>query len=890
MTDPQLIDTLLNASTGAKFRKADLHVHTPASSDMGPDWRSARPRDVVNFALAADLDIIAVTDHNTIDWCDPVREAASDTRLHVLPGAEISTRHGHLLAIFDEATDVADIRELLIRADFTRDRYGSLEAASSLGMDELAVRINEMGGIAVPAHVNGPKGLMTFPIADERRRVASSSAIRAFEITDPSRRLEYEEGKTAEMDRRITCIMGSDCRSPSSSTHELNAIGSRFTNLKMDEVSIYGIRQALIDPRMRVRLPQASESSPASTIDGILINGGFLHGQNLRFSNNLTCMIGDTGSGKSFVIELIRSALQQQASICKISSEVTSLLEACLNGINSISVVVTKNDTSYVIQQTLDNGVGDIPIVSRVTEDGLEDLDEPINVPDFFPIKAYSQSEILEFARQPAARLSLTDDLIDISVEESEINDTKTELRANAAGVLDSQRKLSEALERLDSLSTIQEQIQRTSDILDHPRVKAHTLWGAEQRMLKGLMDTMTAFQATAQQSFPIWPTGSVPTVPATTPNSDLLTAAAKVQDDVVQLISSTQSSFQQDVASQKQILACIHSTWSERFQIEQKEYEDLLKSIDTDGRGLAAISRRLKSLQDQEADLLGLEKEIQSELQPKIALLNEKRENLLNRLQELRSAITKKRRTKAAQLTRALTRRIVVDVNEAGHGEGFRRMLREIRVGSRVRDTDIETMSRDLHPVPFVKSILSEDFDELERVAGISAAVFRRLHDSIVERKLIPELYELQLVDVDDIIRIKFAVAEGEYRELERLAHGQKCTVILAVAMAEGDSPLIVDQPEDALHAPYIEDNIVTSLREHRGQRQYVFATRNANVLVSGDAEQVIVMDAESSSGRVKRTGSIDQFRTRDLILLHLEGGRTAFDRKRQKYAIDSS
>ena len=857
---------------------------------MGRNWRSASPHDVVNFALAADLDIIAITDHNTIDWCDSVREAASDTQLHVLPGTEISTRHGHLLAIFDETTEVDDIRDLLIQAEFTRDRYGSLDAASPLGMDALAEKIEEMGGIAVPAHVNGPKGLMSFPIADERRRVASSPAIRAFEITDPNRRSEYEEGATSGIDRRIACVMGSDCRSPSSSSHELNAIGTRFTELKMEEVSVYGIRQALIDPRMRVRFPGETVTSPVNTIDGIFVNGGFLHGQNLRFSDNLTCMIGDTGSGKSFAIELIRSALQQQASIAKISSEVKSLLKACLSGINSISVVVTKNDTSYLIHQTLDDGTGDPPIVSRVTADGLEELDEPIHVPDFFPIKAYSQSEILEFARQPEARLSLTDDLIDITVEKSEIKDTKTELQVNAAQLLDSQRQLSEAVQKLESLGTIQEQIQRTTDILDHPRVKSHTLWGAEQRALKGLLSTVMVFQDSTQQSFPTWPTESPSTLAENTPNPDLLTSAAKVREDILNLINSTKTDFQHKVMKQKELLESIYESWADRFVIEQKEYEDLLKSIDTSDRGLAAISRRLKSLQDREASLLSLKAQIDNELQPSILHLHDTREALLTKLQKLRSAITKERRTKASQLTRILARRIIVDVNEAGHGEGFREKLREIRVGSRVRDKDIDVMSRKLHPVPFVKSIISEDFDELSRVSGVSAGVFRRLHDSIVERKLLNELYELQLVDVDDIIRIKFAVAQGEYRELERLAHGQKCTVILAVAMAEGDSPLIVDQPEDALHAPYIEENIVRSLRDHRGLRQYIFATRNANVLVSGDAEQVIVMDAEATTGSVRRTGSIDQFHTRDLVLLHLEGGRTAFDRKRLKYAIGTS
>ena len=654
MTESQTIKALLGASTGAKFRKADLHVHTPASKDMGRNWRGASPRDVVDFALAAKLDIIAITDHNTIDWCDSVREAASDTQLHVLPGTEISTRHGHLLAIFDEATDVDDIRNLLIQAEFTRDRYGSLDAASPSRNGCLGRENRRNGRYCYTSPCKWAKGSN---VISHSRRAATRSRVvpqlGPLKITDPNRRSEYEEAATSDIDRRIACVMGSDCRSPSSSSHELNAIGTRFTELKVEEVSVYGIRQALIDPRMRVRFPGDTVTSPVNTIDGVLVNGGFLDSQNLRFSDNLTCMIGDTGSGKSFVIELIRSALQQQASIAKISSEVKSLLKACLSGINSISVVVTKNDTCYLIHQTLDDGAGDPPIVSRVTADGLEELNEPIHVPDFFPIKAYSQSEILEFARQPEARLSLTDDLIDITAEKSEIKDTKTELQVNASQMLDSQRQLSEAVQQLESLGTIQEQIQRTADILDHPRVKSHTLWGAEQRALKGLLSTVLVFQESAQQSFPTWPTESTQTLPENTPNPDLLASAYKVREEILNLINSTKTDFQHKVMTQKEHLGTIYDSWTDRFVIEQKEYEDLLKSIDTDDRGLAAISRRLKSLQDQEASLLSLKAQIDNEIQPSILHLHDSREALLTKLQKLRSAITKKRRTKASQLTR---------------------------------------------------------------------------------------------------------------------------------------------------------------------------------------------------------------------------------------------
>ena len=889
MGDFDNVLALLSASPGARFWKADLHVHTPASSDMGARWKSASPKQVVDFALAAELDVIAITDHNTVDWCDRVREAASGTNLHVLPGTEISTKHGHLLAIFDEEIKVEKIKEFLIGAGFTGERYGSLDAASAVDMNILAEQVDQMGGVAIAAHVDNKNGLMTFPVGDEKRRVSSSPFIRAFEITNATRRSDYEGGHVSSIDRKVPCVMASDCSSATSSTHELDAIGSRFTSFKMEAVSAYGIKQALLDPAIRVRFAEEPTIEPQNTIEGLWVAGGFLDGQLLRFSDNLTCMIGDTGTGKSFALELVRSALRQQASIDKISSEISSLLKACLTGLSKVNLIVSRGDFRYLIEQTFDDGIGGEPSVKRITESGLEDLETAVDLPTFFPIKAYSQSEILEFARQPESRLSLTDDLIDIRDETSLVEAKKADLRTNASELIEARRRLADALERIDELGTIQEQIRRFSELLDHPRVAVHRLWISERGTLDTAKNDLTTLRQSAVASFPAVAVNLLSPLSKATPNADLLTEASKVGEHLRTGAEGAKLDLLQQIDEAREKLAEIRGQWDDRFSQEQSEYNDLLRSIDTDGVGLPALSRKLESLEAKESDLLKLKSQIDTALEPAINNFNSQREGLLDELQNLRREITRKRTEKARQLTQALGRRIVVDVDSDANSRQFQDALTEIRVGSRVPDTAIAGMAKELHPVPFVKSLLEQDYDQLEQVSEVKAALFGRLYDNLIDRRLMKELYDLQIVNVDDVVRIRFAVSEGEYRDLEMLAHGQKCTVVLAVAMAEGEFPLIVDQPEDALHAPYIEDNIVRTLRDHRGHRQCIFATRNANVLVSGDAEQVIVMEADSNTGRVKRTGSIDQFDTRDLILLHLEGGRTAFERKQLKYGIDA-
>jgi 3',5'-nucleoside bisphosphate phosphatase len=112
--------------------RADLHCHSTASDGTQP------PADVMRRAAAADLDVIALTDHDTVSGH---REAAAalPLGLTLLPGMELSCRmegHSvHILAyLFDPgnerlAGEMAEIRESrLYRARAMVDKLAALGA------------------------------------------------------------------------------------------------------------------------------------------------------------------------------------------------------------------------------------------------------------------------------------------------------------------------------------------------------------------------------------------------------------------------------------------------------------------------------------------------------------------------------------------------------------------------------------------------------------------------------------------------------------------------------------------------------------------------------------------------------------------------------------------
>ena len=78
----------------------DLHIHTALSSCAQEDMT---PNNIVNMALLAELDVIAVTDHNSCGNAEVVMKAAEGTDLVVVPGLEVQTREEvHVLALFGE--------------------------------------------------------------------------------------------------------------------------------------------------------------------------------------------------------------------------------------------------------------------------------------------------------------------------------------------------------------------------------------------------------------------------------------------------------------------------------------------------------------------------------------------------------------------------------------------------------------------------------------------------------------------------------------------------------------------------------------------------------------------------------------------------------------------
>jgi predicted metal-dependent phosphoesterase TrpH len=108
---------------------ADLHIHTIYSLDG-----TATVRAVLKKAVEVGLDIIAITDHNQIRGSLEAVDLAPAYGISVIPGSEVTTADGHLLALFIQTN-----------------------IPKGLSLEETVRRVADQGGLCIAPHPGGQK-------------------------------------------------------------------------------------------------------------------------------------------------------------------------------------------------------------------------------------------------------------------------------------------------------------------------------------------------------------------------------------------------------------------------------------------------------------------------------------------------------------------------------------------------------------------------------------------------------------------------------------------------------------------------------------------------------------------------------------------------------------
>ena len=227
----------------------DFHIHTCLSpcADL-----AMHPKALVEKALEAKLDIIAICDHNSSENVPYVIKAAEGKNLKILPGMEITTSEEvHLVAIFNSLSDLAELQVLVYQhltgindeqkfgIQAIVNEKGEVEGindklligATDLPLNELLNYLHELNGLAIAAHIDRE----SFSVLSQLGFIDEKTHFDALEIT-PATGFAQARIKYRELGN-YSFIMSSDA-------HYLKDIGGAATRIVLQEPSFAELKMA----------------------------------------------------------------------------------------------------------------------------------------------------------------------------------------------------------------------------------------------------------------------------------------------------------------------------------------------------------------------------------------------------------------------------------------------------------------------------------------------------------------------------------------------------------------------------------------------------------------------------------------------------------------------
>lgn len=861
------MNEILNKENGTKLYKCDLHIHTPVSKCYKQS--DVVPEDIVNTAIKRGLNVIAITDHNTEEWFDKVSKVAEDKNLLVLPGVEITTPQGgerqvHILAIFDP-NDYKRVNELLTKIGIPHETRGMSNAVSTETIPTIMKIVDSMGGISILSHVDSKCGIdVEMPASTPTKQlILESPHLGGVEVTKIETLDRYEH---------CACIRNSDA-------HALDEIGQRYTLIKMGEPCFEGLRQALGDYKSRIKLNEEDLFSYPYVI-GIKFEEGFLNGQVIHFNECLNCLIGGKGTGKSTIIELVRYAMDSLSNNSKIRENEEKQIKDVL-GHGKIKLLVRANNgENYLIERTH----GENPKILR--DDGEEtSLDIKKFREEFFNIEAYSQSELLEIARNVESQLKMIDQYIDCRDLIDEKRGILSELERNERFILEKNEYIVDLKSQTDELGLIKEKLRTLENKGVKDELEGYVFWGDEQRILENIKKQLETEIEIRNNNLEQFRSSKLEISKVDNlkklPNKKIISKSISILNGSKRKIESRMEKEIEILQQGLGEICEICEDWNKKYQQKKEGLRKLLSELEKadipvkDYEDYLGLERKKKELEE-------IVKQIKIE-ESEVSDLEKQRKEKLKKLKQNRKDIFNRRQELIKKINDSLIEFVKVKIEKEGDNYSYAEFLVDDVLSSsahRISKNDRAKIADNLHPIKFTEILEKEDAESLVRDANVSEEVAQK---TIILAK--SKLYTIQTTELEDKITVE--LNDHGWKELASCSDGQKCTAILSIAMFERDITLMIDQPEDSLDNSFIYKEVVKIIRKIKDKRQLIIATHNANIPVLGDSELISVMTSNGRNGFVTERGVIDKNKIKTHVQNILEGGKEAFERRKLKYGI---
>jgi DNA repair exonuclease SbcCD ATPase subunit len=570
----------------------------------------------------------------------------------------------------------------------------------------------------------------------------------------------------------------------------------------------------------------------------------------------------------------------------------------------TITVQYRKDETNYHAewrQTGAGEGDGEHSIYLVQDEDGKR-TPEQGEVSQRFPVRIYSQKQIYHLANSPLGLLRIVDDAPEVDkrswkarwdVEEKRFLSLRAKEREIEASLAEELRLQGELLDLNRRLNLFEQGYYAAS-------LKEFQFRQRQKRAIETWEETWSGMGSRIREI-------AQEIVPA--PLDPKFFDLTRPEDqELIQLADETRKQFEGvrhaltvlaqkvDDAVQSWKRGREESSWKKDVDNAVKNFEDLIKELREKGVGDPSEYGELV----QRRQVIEQELKVLASRRNELELIRKQADESLKRLVELRRELTDKRNkflasvlgnnpyvrievvpygareeveTKFREIIQAPEPRFANDIGN-GHGEGLLAALY-------ANGNEPEMIEKNLLE-------LKRKLREIAKNPDGAKVQDRRFAKHL--SNLRPEVFDqLDVWFPEDFLRVKYSVPSDpeEFKPIQEASPGQKTAALLAFLLSYGDEPLIIDQPEDDLDNKLIYRLVVAQVKNLKQQRQVIVVTHNANIVVNGDAEQVIALEAEGGQTQ-EETGCLQDPDVRDIICEVMEGGREAFRARYRRIVLE--
>ncbi len=899
---------------GARWFKADLHVHTIDDHHGGraklPDGLSGDPSDpevmrryarrFLEAAVARGVQVIGLTPHSPRAGTGPEHSAAwaivdewnegehegvpfREKIFAVFPGFEpninVGSKGVHLLFLFDPEIGrdrylalydaVMDGREPWQHSALHPTDKDAIEVFHTLDQRQSDSSQSEApwGFIALAPHIEREHGVLR-EIGSRVLERFPCHRLSGYELGDQKLPADFDKARNpgrfllpAMEEHRQAFFHASDA-------YSIENVGQRHTWLKLGTPRTEALRQAFVASESRLRI--AYEREPGGSLrrrhDGLDVMlsqrpwlkevtvsgaGSFFGsrkgpGAGFRLSPDLTCIIGGSMTGKS----------------------------TFLDGLRVYAKAPLPSD-EFVRRQVQARGGEVFAAGSPEVRFECPGTDPTAPLLDRWPALFFAQNELQRLSQESSAVEDILTKLVGSETPEIEghgarIKGLDTELRRMATRLIELDQDLAEAEQARERAGAAKRELDAFAEV----GVNGLHLAARDERRFRDFAGAAQEMETDAGQLSKRLREAQPPGAPGDDQFSQTAINLENRRADIVEQshrLAAELGDLARDAAELAELAHNHH----------EKVHASVVRALAERGldtaklREFQEIHRQASLLPSYDAHLEATQSSLTA-LEQAFAKTRAEREGLIRQQRELLDHVM-------AQVESIFGGRIRPQRVDGGDSNPLSNFLGGLKQRGITRWWNELADEDKPSPQALIESLGRKD-QYAFRGLGMSRAVeatFRESLDGASRRRL-------AALRCPDRYRLELRLDGGSYRRLDELSGGQRVSVLLSLLLETDDNrPLIIDQPEDELDSRFLLETVLPALKRLKGRRQIVVATHDANIVVNGDADLVIQLEATATQGRVAQSGAIEEPDVRAAIVRTVDGGQEAFRLRRQKYGF---